>query len=168
MNRNPNSGAPPSAATRTTARRCSASSPRKSCASVCSGPPRTPSERAIVFTVPPRVGTIAGSAVGSRPSSRRVSVCGRVPSPPTSAGASLERVWENVRDWEHLPWLHRDSFASIDLEHEDERGWRARVGLRAPANAVVRLELAASDDRRYVARTLEGPGADTEIWTRLD
>ncbi|TMA35466.1 MAG: Rieske 2Fe-2S domain-containing protein [Deltaproteobacteria bacterium] len=83
-------------------------------------------------------------------------------------GASLERVWENVRDWEHLPWLHRDSFASIDLEHEDERGWRARVGLRAPANAVVRLELAASDDRRYVARTLEGPGADTEIWTRLD
>ena len=26
-------------------------------------------------------------------------------------GASLERVWENVRDWEHLPWLHRQSFA---------------------------------------------------------
>jgi nitrite reductase/ring-hydroxylating ferredoxin subunit len=82
-------------------------------------------------------------------------------------GASLERVWENVRDWEHLPWLHRESFASIALEQEDERGWRAEVGLRGPAGAVIRLELAASDDRRYVARTLAGPGAATEIWTRL-
>jgi nitrite reductase/ring-hydroxylating ferredoxin subunit len=83
-------------------------------------------------------------------------------------GASLERVWENARDWEHLPWLHRESFTSIALEQEDERGWRARIGLRAPAEASIRLELAASDDRRYVARTLAGPGAATEIWTRLD
>ena len=83
-------------------------------------------------------------------------------------GASLERVWENVRDWEHLPWLHRESFASIALEQEDERGWRARIGLRAPAHASIRLELAASDERRYVSRTLEGPGAASEIWTRLD
>ena len=28
--------------------------------------------------------------------------------------ASLERVRENVHDWEHLPWLHRESFSSID------------------------------------------------------
>jgi nitrite reductase/ring-hydroxylating ferredoxin subunit len=83
-------------------------------------------------------------------------------------GASLERVWENVRDWEHLPWLHRESFASIALEQEDDRGWRAQVGLRAPAEAVIRLELVATDERRYVARTLAGPGAATEIWTRLD
>ncbi len=83
-------------------------------------------------------------------------------------GASLERVWENVRDWEHLPWLHRESFASIALEQEDERGWRARIGLQAPAHAEIRLELAVSDERRYVARTLEGPGTATEIWTRLD
>jgi hypothetical protein len=33
---------------------------------------------------------------------------------------------------------------------------------------VIRLELAASDERRYVSRTLEGPGAASEIWTRLD
>ena len=83
-------------------------------------------------------------------------------------GASLERVWENVRDWEHLPWLHRESFASIALEHEDARGWRAEVGLRAAAGGAIRLELVASDERRYVARTLAGPGAATEIWTRLD
>jgi nitrite reductase/ring-hydroxylating ferredoxin subunit len=81
-------------------------------------------------------------------------------------GASLERVWENVRDWEHLPWLHRESFASIALEREDAGGWRAEIGLRE--GAAIRLELVASDERRYVARTLEGPGAATEIWTRLD
>src|SRR5258707_14829051 len=83
-------------------------------------------------------------------------------------GASLERVWENARDWEHLPWLHRESFASVALEHQDERGWRARIGLRAAALTEIRLELVASDDRRYVSRTLEGPGAASEIWTRLD
>jgi nitrite reductase/ring-hydroxylating ferredoxin subunit len=83
-------------------------------------------------------------------------------------GASLERVWENVRDWEHLPWLHRESFAEVALEREDERGWRAQIGLRAPVDARIRLELVASDDRRYVSRTLEGPGAASEIWTRLD
>jgi nitrite reductase/ring-hydroxylating ferredoxin subunit len=84
-----------------------------------------------------------------------------------SLGASIERVWENVRDWEHLPWLHRESFASIALEQEDERGWRAQIGLRGGAGAMIRLELVASDDRRYVARTLAGAGAATEIWTRL-
>jgi nitrite reductase/ring-hydroxylating ferredoxin subunit len=82
-------------------------------------------------------------------------------------GASLDRVWENVRDWQHLPWLHRESFASIALEQEGAFGWRARVGLRAPAQPV-RLELVADGELRYVARTLEGPGAATEIWTRLD
>jgi nitrite reductase/ring-hydroxylating ferredoxin subunit len=83
-------------------------------------------------------------------------------------GASVERVWENVRDWEHLPWLHRESFASIALEHEDERGWRAQIGLRSPAHRAIRLELVVSDERHYVSRTLEGPGAASEIWTRLD
>jgi hypothetical protein len=83
-------------------------------------------------------------------------------------GASLERVWENVRDWEHLPWLHRESFASVALEQEGEFGWRVRVGLRSATEPAIRLELVAESERRYVARTLEGPGAATEIWTRLD
>lgn len=82
-------------------------------------------------------------------------------------GASLARVWENVRDWRHLPWLHRESFGSIALEEEGEFGWRARVGLRAEGSPEIRLELVASDEQRYVARTLAGPGAGTEIWTRL-
>lgn len=91
-----------------------------------------------------------------------------------TVGASLERVWENVRDWEHLPWLHGESFASIALEEEGGFGWRARVGLPPasrgtgdPAEREVRIELAVEDERSYVVRTLEGPGAGTEIWTRL-
>jgi nitrite reductase/ring-hydroxylating ferredoxin subunit len=79
-------------------------------------------------------------------------------------GAGLERVWENVRDWEHLPWLHRTSFRSIALEEEGEWGWRARIGLAA--GRPIRLELVI-DGLRYVSRTLEGNGAGTEIWTTL-
>jgi nitrite reductase/ring-hydroxylating ferredoxin subunit len=84
-------------------------------------------------------------------------------------GAEVERVWENVLDWEHLPWLHRSTFSRIELLGSGASGWRARVGL-APAESgrEILLELATWRDRgRYVARTLEGPGAGTEIWTQL-
>lgn len=88
----------------------------------------------------------------------------RVASYRRSIRAGLERVWENVRDWEHLPWLHRTSFRGIALEAEGEFGWRARVGL---ANGrEIRLELVI-EGSRYVSRTLEGEGAGTEIWTAL-
>ena len=82
-------------------------------------------------------------------------------------GASLDRVWENVRDWEHLPWLHRDSFRSIALREAGEFGWRAEVELQDPRGRF-ELELCIEDEPRYVSRTLTGPGAGTEIWTRLD
>ncbi len=82
-------------------------------------------------------------------------------------GASLGRVWENVRDWEHLPWLHRESFASIALEEEGAFGWRAAIGLRDAARSTIRLELVRDGEHRYVSRTIEGPGAGGEIWTRL-
>jgi nitrite reductase/ring-hydroxylating ferredoxin subunit len=79
--------------------------------------------------------------------------------------ASLERVWENVRDWEHLPWLHAGSFSSIVLVGRGEWGWRARIGTR-PHGREILLELVIDGDR-YVSRTLEGPGAGSEIWTQL-
>jgi nitrite reductase/ring-hydroxylating ferredoxin subunit len=88
----------------------------------------------------------------------------RVAVYPRRVRASEERVWENVRDWEHLPWLHRTSFRSIELEDEGAWGWRARIGL---ANGrAIRLELVI-DGARYVSRTLEGDGAGGEIWTRV-
>ncbi len=81
----------------------------------------------------------------------------------------IARVWENVLDWEHLPWLHRTSFLDIDAIEADRGGWRARVGLppaerRQEIEIEVRLE---RDARRYVTRTLVGPGEGTEIWTSL-
>jgi len=90
----------------------------------------------------------------------------RVATYSRRVAASLERVWENVRDWEHLPWLHAASFRSIALEDEGAWGWRARIGLHPSAE--IRLELVIDADRpRYVSRTLEGPGARSEIWTTL-
>jgi hypothetical protein len=53
-----------------------------------------------------------------------------VPAPDRRVARA--RLGRTSRDWEHLPWLHRESFREVELEHEDERGWRARVGLRSP------------------------------------
>jgi len=95
---------------------------------------------------------------------RRVAAYGR------TVNASLDRVWENVLDWEHLPWLHRASFSKIECGDAGSWGWRARVGLQpAASGAEILLELLVERGQgRYVARTLDGPGRGTEIWTRLE
>lgn len=80
--------------------------------------------------------------------------------------ASEERVWENVRDWEHLPWLHRGSFSSIECLESGDQGWRARIGTRLGGEILLELVI-EPDEPRYVSRTLEGNGAGTEIWTRV-
>jgi nitrite reductase/ring-hydroxylating ferredoxin subunit len=85
-------------------------------------------------------------------------------------GASLERIWENVLDWEHLPWLHHTSFRAIERVDSGPWGWRARVGLH-PAEAQQEILLELIIDRakgEYTARTLEGVGAGTAIRTRLE
>jgi nitrite reductase/ring-hydroxylating ferredoxin subunit len=80
--------------------------------------------------------------------------------------ASEARVWENVLDWEHLPWLHRHAFAGCERLEASREGWRARV--RLPHGDEILLELEVEPGRRrYVARTREGPGAGTEIWTEV-
>ena len=85
-----------------------------------------------------------------------------------SIGASLERVWENVLDWEHLPWLHRKDFASIDLIDAGAWGWRAMAELRAQPGTPFALELIVEPEHsRYVTRTLDGTSLVSEIWTGL-
>jgi len=92
----------------------------------------------------------------------------RVATYRREVGADAARVWENVLDWEHLPWLHRKSFSHIELLDSGDYGWRARVGLAPDAGQVILLEVQIERDAgRYVSRTLEGPGAGTEIWTQL-
>jgi len=84
-------------------------------------------------------------------------------------GASLERVWENVLDWEHLPWLHASAFRSIECQDAGDWGWRARAVARGGSDEPIEIELRVDRPAsRYVTRTLSGPGAGTEIWTSLD
>jgi len=79
----------------------------------------------------------------------------------------LARVWENVLDWEHLPWLHRDTFAAVHPLATGRDGWRAEVDLRLGRGAVtidVAIDRAAGC---YHTRTIAGPGAGTDILTTL-
>jgi nitrite reductase/ring-hydroxylating ferredoxin subunit len=80
--------------------------------------------------------------------------------------ASVERIWENVLDWEHLPWLHHGSFESIVPLAAGAGGWRADVVLAGGSHAEIEVVL----DRprlRYLTRTLGGAGAGSEIETLL-
>jgi len=84
-------------------------------------------------------------------------------------GTSVERIWENVLDWEHLPYLHEDSFASVRLLASSADGWRALVTNVASLGGT-ESELEVTIDRAdasYVTRTLAGAGFGTEITTKL-
>jgi len=77
--------------------------------------------------------------------------------------APLERVWENVLDWEHLPYLHETSFDYIELDSGGDWGWRtwsnpARTG---------HVELTVASQDSYVARSYQDGQQVSEIWTTL-
>lgn len=55
--------------------------------------------------------------------------------------ASLDRMFENALDWEHLPHVHAHAFASIDLVEERKSGWRATVGTPQGGELLIDLEL---------------------------
>jgi nitrite reductase/ring-hydroxylating ferredoxin subunit len=83
--------------------------------------------------------------------------------------APLARVWENVLDWEHLPFLHHEAFCGIELEDAGAWGWRARV-LIPPRERPSELTIEVRVDRAdgvYHTRTLAGAGAGTDIVTTL-
>ena len=81
----------------------------------------------------------------------------------------IERVWENVLDWAHLPYLHHDSFCGITLEDHGTWGWRARVELppkQKPTALTIELRI-DRDAREYHTRTVAGAATGTDIVTRL-
>lgn len=81
--------------------------------------------------------------------------------------ASVDRVWENVLDWEHLPWLHRTTFGHIRLLDGSRTGWRAEVGLRVGGAPFV-IDVALDRPHQlYHSRTTAGPGTGTDIVTSL-
>ena len=82
---------------------------------------------------------------------------------------SLDRVYENTLDWQHLAYLHRSSFRSIELEAAGAWGWRASVASgdgQVAANSLIELQLDRYA-RRWITRNLDGPHVGAEIWTHV-
>ena len=80
---------------------------------------------------------------------------------------SVERLYENAIDWEHLPYLHRSSFARIECIEAGSWGFRARVWTQPyeeRKSLVLELKL-DRDCRRWITSTLEGSGQGSEVWT---
>ena len=77
---------------------------------------------------------------------------------------SLERLYENALDWEHLPHLHGSSFASITCDEAGPWGWRAVTTSPRGHRLVLELRL-DRDCRRWITRTLEGANTGAEVWT---
>lgn len=75
----------------------------------------------------------------------------------------LIRVWENVRDWAHLPHLHDSSFNYVELDESSQWGWRTWSDAAHSGH----VELVIVDESRYVARTYQGEQQISEIWTHL-
>jgi nitrite reductase/ring-hydroxylating ferredoxin subunit len=84
--------------------------------------------------------------------------------------AGVERIWENVLDWEHLPALHESYFNHVALIEIGCWGWRVEF-TKTPGTADRRMLLELRIDRekaRYRVRILAGDGMGTEIWTLLE
>ena len=80
---------------------------------------------------------------------------------------SIERMYENAIDGEHLPYLHRDSFSELNILERGDWGWRA-TGNLTPKSFMNFMELELKLDRekhRWITRTLSGLGKGSEIWT---
>src|SRR5215471_21738501 len=87
-----------------------------------------------------------------------------------SVRAGIERIWENVFDWEHLPVLHEIYFDAVELIVIGHWGWRVALTKRrgTPDRRMI-IELRVDRaNARYRVQTLAGAGAGTEIWTLLE
>lgn len=94
----------------------------------------------------------------------------RVASYHRTVRASLARVRENVLDWEHLPWLHPETFSHVRLLDRRQDGFRVESAPRgAPAGDLFQIDVAfEAGGLAYHSRTVEGRGAGTDIVTRLE
>ena len=79
---------------------------------------------------------------------------------------SLERMYENTLDWEHLPHVHASNFATIRYEQAGTWGWRAWTTDHRDRESLIELRLDKAC-RRWITRTLEGRNKGAEIWTHV-
>jgi nitrite reductase/ring-hydroxylating ferredoxin subunit len=83
--------------------------------------------------------------------------------------AGIERIWENVLDWEHLPALHEIYFNHVAPIEAGSWGWRVELTKAGAADRRMLLELQIGRAKaRYRVRILAGDGMGTEIWTMLE
>ena len=83
--------------------------------------------------------------------------------------ASVARIWENVLDWEHLPWLHRTTFGYVRLIAQRTDGFRVASALRTPGAAEFVIDVTLDrPNLLYHTRTVAGLGTGTDIATRLE
>lgn len=78
---------------------------------------------------------------------------------------SIERLFENALDWEHLPHLHGQSFSAIEILAADRNGWRSTVTLNDGQTMILDLALTASG---WVTRTESDGELLSEIRTIAD
>src|SRR5260370_36907357 len=68
---------------------------------------------------------------------------------------SVERLYDNTLDWEHLPNLHRSSFVRIECLRSDSSGFRAWVWPPRRSDAFL-LELTLDRPlQRWISRTVQ-------------
>lgn len=82
---------------------------------------------------------------------------------------SLDRMYENALDGEHLPFLHSSTFSYVRILESGSWGWRAKAGLQPRSlltDMEVKLEL-YPDEFCWKTVTLSGLGKGTEIWTHV-
>lgn len=77
---------------------------------------------------------------------------------------SVERMYENALDWEHLPHVHAASFKAIERIDAGPWGWRAETTSARGDRSIIELRLDRAC-RRWITRTLKGANAGSEIWT---
>ncbi|MEO1321943.1 MAG: Rieske 2Fe-2S domain-containing protein [Pseudomonadota bacterium] len=78
---------------------------------------------------------------------------------------NMARMMENAHDWEHLPYVHASSFASIDLIAQGDWGWRAKIGLHGGGHQLLDL-LVDAPKNYWVSTVYSGPGEGTQIHTQ--
>ena len=88
-----------------------------------------------------------------------------------SLAVSLERMIENALDWEHLPYLHSSSFATLEIVDASADEWTARVRLQPRAaglDQTVRLSLEreAEDSVVWVTEILAGLSRGMKVHSR--
>jgi len=79
---------------------------------------------------------------------------------------SLERMYENALDWEHLPYVHSGSFSAINCVDAGSWGWRAALKDGKGRDSLIELRL-DRESRRWITRNIEGGATGSEIWTHV-